>query len=112
MITTAPKTAKTAPVIPQGTAVKNFFKKAGEAAFFESPKQSKFFGSPMQTKLTVSSPEDPQEREADAVAEKVMAMPEPSQEPTIASQEVKRQKTSIQRKCAHYASQDNDPGTT
>lgn len=43
-------------------------------------------GVSIQRRLTVGSPDDPLEHEADAMADKVMRMPEPS---------------FIQRKCAH-----------
>jgi len=47
-------------------------------------------GYPVQTKLKLGSPEDSHEREADAVAERVMAMPEPA----------------VQRKCEACAQED------
>lgn len=55
-----------------------FFRKAGEESFFGAKEQPNFFSAPIQAKLTVSSPDDPQEKEADAVADQVMRMPEPS----------------------------------
>lgn len=59
----------------------SILQRKGEDAFF-SDKQNNFFESKptqafIQPKLTVSSPDDPQEKEADAMAEKVMRMPEP-----------------------------------
>ncbi len=54
-----------------------FFRKAGEESFFGSAENQSFFSPIIQAKLSVSSPDDPQEREADAVAEQVMRMPEP-----------------------------------
>ena len=62
-----------------------FFRKAGEESFFGAKESSSFFSSPLQAKLTVSSPDDPQEREADAVADRVMRMPESA--PAIPQQE-------------------------
>lgn len=54
-----------------------FFRKAGEESFFGSTESQSFFSPTIQAKLSVSSPDDPQEKEADAVAEQVMRMPEP-----------------------------------
>jgi hypothetical protein len=63
-----------------------FPKKQPEPAFSEKQVRLRFlvvqrlptfFGQPVQAKLTVSTPDDPQEKEADAVADKVMRMPEP-----------------------------------
>jgi hypothetical protein len=57
-----------------------FFRKAGEETFFGNHEQAQpsFFSAAIQAKLTVSSPDDPQEKEADAVADQVMRMPEPT----------------------------------
>lgn len=76
MFTGTDKTVKSSPAVQQKAAGTAFFKKAGEDSFFGAQKNPAFFGSPVQAKLTVSTPDDPQEREADAVAEKVMRMPE------------------------------------
>ncbi len=54
-----------------------FFRKAGDETLPVQQKQSHFFGSVIQPKLSISSPDDPQEKEADAIADKVMRMPEP-----------------------------------
>lgn len=54
-----------------------FFRKAGEEGFFGSTESQSFFSPGIQAKLSVSSPDDPQEKEADAVAEQVMRMPDP-----------------------------------
>ncbi|MBE7169597.1 MAG: DUF4157 domain-containing protein [Williamsia sp.] len=79
MFSGADKTVKQAfAAVQQRTTAAAFFRKAAEGESFFAPKQNAgFFGSPVQAKLTVSSPDDPQEKEADAVAEKVMRMPEP-----------------------------------
>ena len=70
------------PAAQQRAAAPSFFRKAGEQESFFGPKQNPtFFGSPVQPKLTVSTPDDPQEREADAVADKVMRLPEPAAAP-------------------------------
>ncbi len=55
-----------------------FFRKAGEAAFFGQPAYGSFFSPAIQAKLNVSSPDDPQEKEADDMANKVMRMTEPA----------------------------------
>lgn len=76
MVEAAPKTNKTITAVPQKTAGTSFFRKAGERSFFGSTAAPAFFGQPVQAKLTVSTPDDPQEKEADAVADKVMRMPD------------------------------------
>jgi hypothetical protein len=63
---------------PQKLAARtSFFKKAGEESFFAAKETSTFFKKTIQPKLTVSTPDEPQEKEADAVAETVMRTPEP-----------------------------------
>ncbi|NTV83229.1 MAG: DUF4157 domain-containing protein, partial [Bacteroidales bacterium] len=57
-----------------------FFRKPGEEEAV-GEQQSAFFAPAVQAKLSVSRPDDPQEREADAVASQVMRMPEPVAEP-------------------------------
>ncbi|MFT3843842.1 MAG: DUF4157 domain-containing protein [Lacibacter sp.] len=64
-----------------------FFRKAGEESFFGSTEASSFFSPAIQAKLSVSSPDDPQEKEADAVAEQVMRMPEPVASPQSKEEE-------------------------
>ena len=76
MFSSANKTTKTSPAVQQ-TAGTTFFRKAGEESFFGAKETPSFFKPAVQAKLTVSTPDDPQEKEADAVAEKVMRMPEP-----------------------------------
>ncbi|MEJ7912087.1 MAG: DUF4157 domain-containing protein, partial [Chitinophagaceae bacterium] len=71
------KTTKAPAAIQQKTAGGSFFRKAGEESFFVQKKGGQFFHTAAQPKLTVSSPDDPQEKEADAVADKVMRMSEP-----------------------------------
>ena len=77
MFSTAEKTTKPAIAVQQKAAGTSFFKKAGEEGFFGAKENPTFFNAPVQTKLKVSSPDDPQEKEADAVADKVMRMEEP-----------------------------------
>ena len=75
MFSTAEKTNHAATVVHQKAQQQTFFRKAEEETFFGSSEQSSFFSAPVQAKLSVSSPDDPQEKEADAVAETVMRMP-------------------------------------
>jgi len=76
MFSSANKTTKTSPAVQQ-TAGTTFFRKAGEESFFGAKENSSFFKPSVQAKLTVSTPDDPQEKEADEVADKVMRMHEP-----------------------------------
>src|SRR6266498_537077 len=77
MFSTTTKTTTTSPVVQQKTTGAPFFRKAGEESFFGAKENPSFFGKPIQAKLTVSTPDDPHEKEADAVADKVMRMKEP-----------------------------------
>ena len=76
MFSSAEKTNRTT-TVQQKAQEQTFFRKAGEESFFGSKEQPAFFNAPVQAKLSVSSPDDPQEKEADAVADTVMRMPEP-----------------------------------
>ena len=76
MVCTADKTRKSAPSTYQRTPGTTFFRKADEATIFGSKQNDPFFNTRVQAKLQVSTPDDPQEKEADAVADKVMRMPE------------------------------------
>lgn len=69
-----------------------FFRKAGGESFFGEKSAPSFFNPSIQTKLNVSSPDDPQEKEADAVADRVMRMPDPA---PVSSNEKKEE---VQRK--------------
>jgi hypothetical protein len=82
MFATAEKTNHAATVVHQKSQQQTFFRRADEETFFGSSEKSSFFSTPVQTELSVSSPDDPQEKEADAVAESVMRIPEP-QAPSI-----------------------------
>jgi hypothetical protein len=64
-----------------------FFRKAEEESYAGEQSQSAFFSPTVQAKLTVSRPDDPQEKEADAVAEHVMRMPEPAAAPGAKKEE-------------------------
>ena len=81
MFSSANKTSSITSSVQVKSAGNTFFRKAGEDHFFGTKQTNSFFGKPIQTKLTVSKPDDPQEKEADAVADKVMRM----QEPVLAS---------------------------
>lgn len=76
MFSSAEKTNRTNTVVQQKAPQQTFFRKAGDESFFGAKEQPHFFNAPVQAKLSVSSPDDPQEKEADAVADKVMRMPE------------------------------------
>lgn len=64
-----------------------FFRKSEDGGFFGTHEPTSFFRGAIQPKLTVSQPGDPHEREADAVADHVMRMPEPAQPGTVHHQD-------------------------
>lgn len=64
--------------VQQKAAAATFFRKAGEESFFGEKARPSFFTGAIQTKLSVSSPDDPQEKEADAVADQVMRTADPA----------------------------------
>lgn len=78
MFTSAEKTTNVTVHRQQQQSEQTFFRKAGEETFFGAKENASFFGSPIQAKLSVSSPDDLQEKEADAVADQVMRMPDVS----------------------------------
>jgi phage-related protein len=78
MVSTTEKTAKTNHIAPKKADGNCFFRKAEEPSFFQSNDKPAFFGGvAVQPKLSVSTPDDPHEKEADQVADQVMRMPEP-----------------------------------
>jgi hypothetical protein len=83
---------------PSGTVQQKaqpaFFRKAGEESFFGAKEPTSFFSPVIQAKLSVSSPDDPQEKEADAMADQVMRMPEPAAIPAE-----RKEEKSVQAKC-------------
>jgi hypothetical protein len=87
VFTTAEKANTTNVNRQQQTAGTTFFRKAGEDTFFGPTQQDTFFTPTVQAKLTVSSPDDPQEKEADSVADQVMRMPEPVSAPAVGREE-------------------------
>lgn len=76
MFSSAEKTNRTSTAVQQKAQQQTFFRKAGEESFFGNKEQPSFFNAPIQAKLSISSPDDPQEKEADAVADSVMRMPD------------------------------------
>ncbi len=81
MFTTAEKsTASPGHIHRQADENRVFFRKAGEEEAV-GEQQSAFFSTPVQAKLTISKPDDPQEKEADHVAGMVMRMASPVVEP-------------------------------
>jgi Domain of unknown function (DUF4157) len=93
MFTTAEKTNHSNTAVQKKAQQQpTFFRKAGEESFFGAQEQPSFFSAPIQAKLTVSSPDDPQEKEADAVADQVMRMPEPTVMAASNNEEEKVQK--------------------
>jgi hypothetical protein len=87
MFTTAEKSNATRVNRQQQNAGTTFFRKAGDDAFFGGTQESSFFSPTIQAKLSVSSPDDPQEKEADAVADQVMRMPDPVSAPMTGRQD-------------------------
>ncbi len=96
MFSTAEKTSKTAASAPKQGAAGSFFRKAAEPSFFGTQETPSFFngGSFIQPKLSVSSPDDPHEKEADAVADHVMRVPD------TATPQLKQEDNEVQRKTA------------
>lgn len=64
-----------------------FFSKSAEQGFFMAAKREPEAVPEVQTKLAVSSPHDPQEKEADAVADQVMRTTEPTVAPVSDAEE-------------------------
>ncbi len=81
MFASADKTTRHSQVQQKAADPAAFLQRKAEPAFFGGNKQNDTFFSPsavIQAKLSISQPNDPHEREADAVAERVMTMPEPA----------------------------------
>ena len=93
MFATAEKSSHSSLQLKAQNATPAFFRKAGEGDFFAKSEQPAFFGNTVQPKLEVSSPDDPQEKEADAMADKVMRMAEPAAPATPAKEEEKLQRS-------------------
>ncbi|MEO7316114.1 MAG: DUF4157 domain-containing protein, partial [Ginsengibacter sp.] len=88
MFSSAEKT-NTTTAVQQKAQQQTFFRKAAEESFFGAKDQNPFFSAPIQAKLSVSNPDDPQEKEADAVADQVMRMPDISPAPVTEKEEKK-----------------------
>ena len=89
MFSSSEKTNRTSTTVQQKSQQQTFFRKAGEESFFGGKEQPSFFNAPIQAKLSISSPDDPQEKEADAVADNVMRMPAPVSD-TISTENEKK----------------------
>ncbi|MEQ1675993.1 MAG: DUF4157 domain-containing protein [Chitinophagaceae bacterium] len=93
MFSTAEKTNNHAPAIQRKAGQATFFRKAGEESFFGAKEPTSFFApKSVQAKLSVSSPDDPQEKEADAMADQVMRMSEPTAAPAQKEEEKPQRK--------------------
>jgi len=78
MLSTTEKTAKTSHIATKQVNGATFFRKAEDPSFFGSHDKPAFFSAAaIQPKLSVSTPDDPHEKEADRVADQVMRMPDP-----------------------------------
>jgi Domain of unknown function (DUF4157) len=101
MVTPATKTSKVVTTAPQKAGA-TFFRKAGEPSFFGAQNPPSFFNHPVQAKLTVSTPDDAHEKEADSVADKVMRMPAQNISPATQSiapgEKIERKEEELQAK--------------
>ena len=91
MFSSAEKTVNHANLHNNQAGRATFFRKANEETFTGDVNSRSFFHPSIQPKLTVSQPDDPYEKEADAVAENVMKMPEPVAGPVNEKEEEKLQ---------------------
>ena len=92
MFSSSEKTNRPAASVQRKSGDIVFFRKAGDETFFGAKETPSFFSAPVQAKLSVSSPDDPQEKEADAMADHVMRMPEPAAAPPEKKEEEKLQR--------------------
>ncbi len=92
MFTTAEKTNRHTAVAQQRATGSVFSRKAA-GSFFGPQESPSFFHPVIQAKTTISSPDDPQEKEADTVAEQVMRLPD-----TAVAPPEKREEETLQRK--------------
>jgi hypothetical protein len=107
MFTPSEKTNRHANTVQRKTGDAPFFRKASDEGFFGAKEQSSFFSPAIQPKLNVSSPDDPQEKEADAMADQVMRMPDPAA--AVAEPEKKEDK-SIQPKLMNVIQRSEEDG--
>ena len=80
MFSSADKTTRHSQVQQKAAEPAAFLQRKAETPFFGGKQNDTFFApvSIIQAKLSISQPNDPHEREADAMAERVMTMPEPA----------------------------------
>lgn len=103
MFSKAEKSTSTTTVVHKKATEGSFFRKAGEDTFFGAKEASTFFTPPVQAKLNISSPDDPQEKEADAVAEQVMKMPESAPQLAASTQEERLDKKEEEEEIQTYS---------
>ena len=102
MFSSAEKTNSHATSVQRKAGDAAFFRKANDETFFGAKESPLFFSAPVQAKLSVSSPDDPQEKEADKMAEHVMRMPDPAVTPEKKEEEKLQKKEDdeeVQAKC-------------
>lgn len=102
MHTSSEPTRKTSSTVIRQTGIP-FFARKHDMTFFQGNHQAFSSASFIQPKLTVSQPEDPQEKEADQMADRVMTMPDTqvSSAPAEKEEEIQRQEEEeVQRTAA------------
>ena len=77
MFSTADKNTRSSVAIQKKAAGGKFFSKASDERFFDTGEKQTFFDAGIQAKMIVSNPDDPQEYEAEMVADNVMNMTHP-----------------------------------
>ncbi|HOS71559.1 MAG TPA: DUF4157 domain-containing protein, partial [Bacteroidales bacterium] len=92
MHTSSEQTRKTSTTVIRQTGIP-FFARKHDMTFFQGNRQAFSSASFIQPKLAVSQPEDPQEKEADQMADRVMTMPDTqvSSAPAEKEEEIQRQ---------------------
>ncbi|MEJ7766430.1 MAG: DUF4157 domain-containing protein, partial [Chitinophagaceae bacterium] len=114
MFSAVNKMVKSTSSVQQKAAGSTFFRKAGEEAFHGDKQSAAFFKAPIQAKLTVSTPDDPHEKEADAVADKVMRMPDPvavTSSPVFIQSKADHEEK-LHAKCTHCEAEDKQVNRT
>ncbi|MCU0374255.1 MAG: DUF4157 domain-containing protein, partial [Chitinophagaceae bacterium] len=106
MFASAEKSSHSSLQLKAQNATPAFFRKAGEGDFMGKHEPAAFFGKAIQAKLDVSSPDDPQEKEADAMADKVMRMAEPAAPSPLANEAEKLQRKEEEEVQATSSGQD------
>lgn len=109
MSTVADKITRTAGPVQRQADQSSFFSRKEDAGFF-GDKKNFFPAATIQAKLSVSSPDDPQEKEADAMADQVMRMTEPASAPA-AKEEEKLQKKEEKKEEPLHAKLESSPVT-